>query len=265
MTPRTAVLVIVAVDRPLYRHYLDGYWRALIDYVDAKCPDVDVFLLCENGMRHGLLDDLAQHVIEDPNADYLSLVPPRHRHGGVPGMLSKTIHALKTLRGDYDFFFRTNLSSMIDLPRLRRFVAGRKSIGYAGAWPWTDALRSQLVHEGWVGAGKAIEDLAELDDLPGNTFLSGSGFFLGAAAAAHLVDQRRHLRWGLPDDVAIGLMFSDHEELPGFSLRLTREQPVDEMVEQLRSTDSTHIRLEHFPVETASALWNEMERNPFWR
>lgn len=263
--PRTAILVIAAVDHPLYEHYIESYWRSMIEYTSTRYPGLDVYLLVEHGMRHEVLDGLGANLIEDPDPNVEALVAPRHRRPGVPGILSKTVHALEVLEGRYDVFFRTNLSSMINLPRFRRFLAERGSIGYAGAWVWDDALRSDLVANDWVGAGRPVEDLAELDDLPGNTFISGSGFFLGAAEARDLVARRRNLRWGLADDVAVGLMFDRHEALPGFSLRLTKEQPVEEMLEQLRRTDAVHIRLEHFPVETAVELWSALEREPLWR
>ncbi|MEO0493052.1 MAG: sulfotransferase family 2 domain-containing protein [Actinomycetota bacterium] len=263
--PRTAVLVIAAVDRPIYRHYIESYWRALIEHTNDAFPDIDVYLVVEHGTRDGLLDGLADNVIEDPDPAVDARLAPRHRRPGVPGILSKTVHALDTLQGRYDVFFRTNLSSMLNLTRFRRFLAERGSIGYAGAWVWDDALRSDLVVNDWVGPGRVVEDLTELDDLPGNTFISGSGFFLGAEEAARLVAERRNLRWGLADDVAVGLVFDRHEKLPGFSLRLTRDHSIEEMLDELRSTNAAHIRLEHLPVETAVELWRELEREPLWR
>lgn len=263
--PRTAILVIAATGRPLYRHYIDSYWRSVIEHTNACCPELDVYLLTEHGMRHDVLGGLGANVIEDPDPQVDALVSPRHRRPGVPGILSKTVHALEVLDGHYDVFFRTNLSSMINLPRFRRFVAQHPSIGYAGAWVWDDALRSDLVLNDWVGAGRVVEDLAELDDLPGNTFISGSGFFLGAVEARQLVARRRNLRWDLADDVAVGLMLDRHESLPGFSLRLTKDQSIEEMLDRLRRSDAAHIRLEHFPLETAAELWRALEREPLWR
>ncbi len=265
MSRRTAVLVIAAVHQPVYIHYIQSYWTELIEYTNSKYPDLDVFLLIENGLSRTEFAHLGNNVIEDPDTEFRSLVAPRHRRAGVPGILSKTIHALEVLQGDYDLFFRTNLSSMINVTRFRQFVQANDEIGYSGAWVWDDGLRSDLIANNWVGAGRIIEDLSELDNHPGNTFFSGSGFFLNASEAASLTKRRGSVRWDLADDVSVGLMFDQHQHLPGFSTRLLSDQTIDNMMEQLRTTTASHARLEHFPAEKAAALWQELKREPLWR
>lgn len=264
MTPRTAVLVIAAVHQPVYRHYVRSYWTEMIRHADAECPDLDVYLLIENGMPRDEFAGIEDNVIEDPDCGFASRVARRHRRPGIPGILSKTVHALDVLAGDYDLFFRTNLSSMVMPGPFLRFVRDRPDIGYSGAWVWEDALRSDLVTNRWVGAGRPVEDLAVLDDYPGNTFVSGSGFFLSAGEAAELVARRGELRWDIPDDVSVGLMLERHERLDRFAMVLRPDLAVADMVERLRATDACHVRLQHFPVEAAEALWRELERDPLW-
>ena len=265
MSRRTAVLVIAADHQPVYRHYIKSYWTDLIQHTNAECPDLDVFLLIESGMSREAFAHLGDNVIQDPDTNYRALVPQRHRRPGVPGILSKTVHALDVLGGDYDAFFRTNLSSMINVTPFQQFVHNKDEIGYSGAWVWDDALRSDLVAQNWVGAGRIIEDLSELDRHLGNTFVSGSGFFLNPAEAASLVERRREIRWDIADDVSVGLMFDRHERLADFSLILSPSIATDEMMSRLRATSASHIRLQHFPVETAEALWREIQRDPFWK
>ncbi len=264
MTSRTAVLVIATTTQPVYRHYIATHWTELIRHTNEHCPDLDVFLLIEHGLRRGEFAHIEANVIEDATTDARALVEPRHRRPGVPSILSKTIHALDVLQGEYDVFFRTNLSSMINLAPFRRFVHERKAIKYSGAWIWDDALRSDLVEWGWVGAGKVVEDLSELDNYPGNTFVSGSGFFLNATEAAHLVSQRDQMRWASADDVSIGLLLDEHEQLEGFSEIVKPSEPIDTMVKRLCSTRAPHVRLQHFPLATAEMLWRKLETTPSW-
>jgi len=262
---RVAILVIAALHHPVYRHYIANYWTEMVHHTAAHHPNIDVFMLIENGMDREPFAAIADHVIEDPVADFEHLVEKRFRRPGVPSILSKTVHALDVLAGDYDVFFRTNLSSMLKVPGFAAFVEDQPEPGYAATWVWDDGLRADLEHWNWVGPDKSIRDLAELDEYPGNTFLSGSGFFLGAAEAASLVDRRDRLRYDVADDVAIGLMFEHHRQLPGFSMVVTDALEPAEMMDRIRRSDATHVRLQHLPIEIARALWVEMERDPLWK
>lgn len=261
--PRVAVLVIVAIQQPVHRHYLARYWRRLIEYTNAEKPDLDVFLLIEHGMDRSMFGDLSDNVIEDPCHDMSSLVAPRFQRPGVPSILSKTIHGFDVLDGAYDLFFRTNLSSMLRLENFERFVRERPDVGYAGNWVWEDGLRDDLMHWNWVGPDKSIADLDELASYPGNTFISGSGFFISAAEAAQLVAQRDRVRYDIADDVAIGLMLDGYELLPGFSMVVTPDESIQDMRDRIRSTKASHIRLQHFPVERAMGLWHVLEADLF--
>lgn len=262
---RTAILVIAALNQPVYRHYIATYWTEMIRYTNAMTPDVDVFLLIQHDTPIEPFTHLGDNVIVDAETDLDRLMNPHHRRPGVPGITSKTIHALDVLAGEYDVFFRTNLSSLIRVGAFAEFVQSADDICYSGAWTWDDALRSDLVAQGWVGPGRIVEDLDELDDYPGNTFISGSGFFLSADEAASLVARREEVRYDITDDVTIGLMFDHYRGLPGLSTVVEPRLTVDEKMDRIRSASGFHIRLQHFPVEKAEELWRALEVEPLWQ
>lgn len=262
---RTAILVIAALEQPVYRHYIESYWTALIEHTRAHVPHVDVYLLNEPGRPPEPFAHVADNVIEDRSGVGDRIAERAGRPAPLPGILSKTIHALDVLADRYDVFFRTNLSSMIRLDAFDAVVQGRDDLCYSGAWVWTDALRDDLVAHGWVGPGRSVADLAELDHYPGNTFVSGSGYFLNVDEARHLVDRRNELRFDLPDDVAVGLVLERAEVLPGFAELIRPELTISEMLDRIRTTSAAHVRLEHFPVERARALWRYLSRDDAWR
>jgi hypothetical protein len=262
---RIAVLVIAAVGSAVHRHYVATHWTEMVRRVGEHFPHVDVFLLNEYDTPRGPFADLADHVITDPDDDPRRRLPVGSDHGVRPGILSKTVHALAVLDGRYDVFFRTNLSSMILVGRLDRFVQDEDDLCYSGGWVWPDALRADLELHGRVGLGRSIESMADLDGYPGNSFVSGSGFFLSAAEARSLVGERDRLRYDLPDDVAIGLMMRRCRHLDGFSERIVATTPVAEVIGRIERTQATHIRLEHFPVERARAVWRYLDLDLFWR
>jgi hypothetical protein len=261
---RVAILAIAATSQPVYRHYIESYWTDLIRHTAAHVPHIDVYLLNEHGRGSALFAPLAGHVIEDPDADVARLVPAQFRTVNVPGILSKTIHAFDVLADRYDVFFRTNLSSMVMLSAFDRFVQSAVDVCYSGQLVWRDALRSDLADHGMVGPGRPITELSQLDSYPGNSFVSGSGFLLSAAEARSLVERRHQLRYDLPDDVAIGLMFEQARQLDGFSEILRPQSSISEMLGRITTTSAAHLRLQHFPVERAMALWRYVDRQQLW-
>ena len=262
---RIAILVIAATNQPVYRHYIRSYWTDLIRHTAANVPHIDVYLLIEHGRRNASFAPVAGHVIEDPDPDVNRRVPAQFRTINTPGILSKTIHALDVLDGRYDVFFRTNLSSMVMLSAFDRFVQSSTSLGYSGQFVWRDALRSHLVHQRMVGDGCSITELSELDGYSGDSFVSGSGYLLRADEARSLVERRHLLRYDLPDDVAVGLMFERADQLHGFTEVIRPDRPISEMLQRIATTSAAHLRLQHFPVERAMALWRYVDRQQLWR
>ena len=94
-----------------------------------------------------------------------------------------------------------------------RFVQSSTEIAYSGGLVWNDSLRASLVANGRIGPGRSVTDVSELDGYPGNSFISGSGYLLSAGEAKSLVERRDQLRYDLPDDVAVGLMFEQHRQI----------------------------------------------------
>jgi hypothetical protein len=261
---RIAILSIAAASKPVYVHYIQNYWTKLIGYTNAHIPHIDVFLLFESGVSTLEFRHLEGNIIRDENPDSVLLCDPRFHSSTVPGVLSKTIYALDLLQDEYEVFFRTNLSSVIRTSTFDQRVQSMDSICYSGAAVWTDALRQDLEHYDRVGPGKSIESLGELDGYEGNTFVSGSGYFLSAAEARSLIERRDTIRYDLPDDVAVGLMFSEHAWLPGFSLTIRPEDPISDSIEKIEQQTPCHIRIEHFPLDRAEALWEEFLAREIW-
>jgi len=261
---RVAILVISALNQPVYRHYVASYWTELIRHTDAHVSHIDVFLLKERRQPSEPYQHVADHVIEDPRTNFDDLLDQRHQSAGVPSVLSKTLHALDVLAGQYDVFFRTNLSSMVKLGAFDQHVQSTDDIGYSGAWVWADALRADLIRHRRVGPDRAVRSLDDLTDYPGNTFVSGAGFFLNSGEAQSLLEQRNTAPWSFPDDVAIGLMLERGVMIPGFAQLVQPDRRIADTLQQIETTTSAHIRLNYFPVERAQALWRFLERSRPW-
>ncbi|MGB5705778.1 MAG: hypothetical protein WBM41_03035 [Arenicellales bacterium] len=258
---KIAILVIAATNQPLYVHYIHTQWTQLIQHTRKHTPHIDVFLLFEHDTDISEFQKIRDNIIQDPLADYSLLCPPVFQTINIPGILSKTVYAFDLLKDQYDVFFRTNLSSLIRLPSLDKFIQEKQRICYSGSWVWDDALRSDLVYYDKIGPGKCIKSLDELERYAGNSFCSGAGYLLSAEEASSLIERKREIRFDIIDDVSVGLMFSSHEILPGFSLDVSPDQPLDKALDIIRTTDACHIRLTHWPLEYAKGFWQELHRD----
>ncbi len=261
---KVAILVIAATNQPVYIHYIQTYWTELIKYTGAEKSNIDVFLLFEHETDLSEFEHLEKNIIQDRDIDFNLLCDPEYQTLIIPGILSKTIYALEQLQGEYDVFFRTNLSSVINIPAFEGFVQNRADICYSGASVWVDALRQDLLHHNRIGADKSIKSLSELDHYQGNTFISGSGYFLNAKEAKNLVKRKWNIRYDIVDDVSVGLMLSRHEVLPGFSLIVSPDKSVEESISTIRLSNASHVRLQHLPLDYAQTLWKELKSSDIW-
>lgn len=260
---RTAILVIAAQNHPVYVHYLHTYWTELINFTNKHTPNIDVFLLFQKNEDLTSLPAPRQNIIIDENTDFNGFFEENKGHLAIPGILSKTIYAFEALQHEYDVFFRTNLSSMIHLPNFEHFIQTKARIIYSGSATWDDALRRDLVIKGKIGPDKRIKMIEELDSYPGNTFISGAAFFINKMEVQDLISVKHKIRYDLVDDVSIGLMMREHEYLPRFSIKISKQEPLDAMLAKIAKQDYCHIRLEHFPVETAGQLWGKLSNHQF--
>ena len=121
----------------------------------------------------------------------------------IPGILNKTIEAIRAIGLDYDFVWRTNLSSVLDFDGLIRYCNGvlrSHDVLYES--------NKKVLYAGYIGLAP-IE--AEFDSHI--RFASGSGFLLSREAVQYLLDNAESslsatslLRRDLIDDVAIGAL-----------------------------------------------------------
>lgn len=262
---KIAILVIAAVNQPVYRHYIKSYWTEVIRYTNACKSNIDVFLLFENGTVIEISDDISNNIIVDEARNMNRLCHPKYFTPHVPGILSKTIFALEKLQDQYDVFFRTNLSSMIKISAFDDYVQSAESVSYSGAWVWADNLRKDLLNHGKIGPDKSIKEISELDEYEGNTFISGSGYFLNSDEAKSLVERKARIRFDIIDDVAVGLMFAEYKMLKQFTTVVTADKSPGEIVELIKASKTCHIRLQWFPARLARAVWFELRDDPVWR
>lgn len=101
----------------------------------------------------------------------------------IPGCLDKTIQSIEFVlkEFDFDFIFRTNMSSVVDLKKLHNI------------------LNDKIQYAGVMGIYNNI------------TFASGAGFLLNKNSCQLLINNKDKLQYNLIDDVSLGDFFENHK------------------------------------------------------
>ena len=236
---KTVILVIASTNTPLYIHYIKTYWTTLIDYTNYKKPGIDVFLLFNGDTDEKYYKHIRNNVIIDTN-----------KTSHTPGILQKTIYAFEKIQHKYDVFFRTNLSSIINIDSLEKYITNNKVI-YSGGIIWHNSLRENIKEY------NLIDDISELDSYPGNTFISGSGFLLNRDEVRNLIKQKNKIRFDIVDDVSIGLMMSKYQDIPHFTEIIISGTSLKDKIKQINK-NRIHTRLQHITLKEAQKLWNAL-------
>jgi hypothetical protein len=197
----------------------------------------------------------------------------------IPGILNKTIEAIRAIGLDYDFVWRTNLSSVLDFDGLIRYCNGvsrSHSVLQMSRHSVLDGSHDMLRHRvldesnkkvlyaGYIGLAP-IE--AEFDSHI--RFASGSGFLLAREAVEYLLDKVKPtaynesssvtslLKRDLIDDVAIGALLE-----PQFGivhLDRCRMKTGDENISRMVELGIFHFRCETYQHERTVEFMNKVD------
>lgn len=167
----------------------------------------------------------------------------------IPGILNKTVEAIRAIGLEYDFVWRTNLSSVLDFDGLLRYCRGLNPLPSGGG-----GLRC-VFYAGYTG----LADVTTNKDIDSNIrFASGSGFLLSREAVQYLIDNEALLRRDLIDDVAIGALLE-----PQFGivhLDRCRIKTGEENVSHVISQGVFHFRCETYCHERTVEFMNMVDR-----
>ena len=249
---KTCILVITSIThQEVYKHYITSHWKDLLD----NKYSISVYFLLDNNKE--LIDffkthNLIKYCIINENDNCVSTY--------IPGILSKTIFSFETLVDKYDVYLRTNLSSYIKIDKLFEYIQNNNII-YSGIWCWANGLREDLLYHNKVGIDKSIKTLEELDKYPGNTFFSGSCFFLNNDEVQYIINNKDIIRYDIIDDVSIGLLLKNYNQIHINNLVITNDSDIDESVKAIKSMDGFWIRFQNLNVDKAKLLYDKLINN----
>lgn len=151
----------------------------------------------------------------------------------IPGILDKTIKALKLLTKiyDYNYVIRSNISTVINLTKITNLLAQNKN--------------TNIYYGGFI-----IMHICMKCNLKITQFISGTSIILDKISTNFLLNNVDKLRYDHSDDVAIGLLMDLNEgvkkyELPGLALNTT---PVLDFVYNLIKFPEYILNLDYYDL-----------------
>jgi hypothetical protein len=192
----------------------------------------------------------------------------------IPGILNKTVEAIRAIGLEYDFVWRTNLSSVLDFDGLLRYCRGLNPLPKGGqvaslkdgpsegglmSHPPVASLKDGQLRCVFYAGYTGLADVTTNKDIDSNIrFASGSGFLLSREAVHYLIDNEALLRRDLIDDVAIGALLE-----PRFGivhLDRCRIKTGEENVSHVVSCGVFHFRCETYCHERTVEFMNMVDR-----
>jgi len=157
------IILILASDNDLYLH-CQNLWRS---YMNLH-PNIKSYFIKFDSQ-------LTTNILVDNNTILI-----KGNESLIPGCLVKTIKSIEFLlkTQDFDFIFRTNMSSVVDLHKFYNLLNNYK-YDYSGV----------------IGCHNNIK------------FASGAGILLSKQLCSNLIINKNKLNYNFLDDVSIGLLF----------------------------------------------------------
>jgi hypothetical protein len=124
-------------------------------------------------------EDLKENIIQKEDTIYV-----KGNESLIPGCLDKTIKSIEYLLNNFDFnfIFRTNMSSVVDLNKLYNLIHNHSE--------------DEIKYGGFINTS-------------GVKFISGAGILMNKQTCQLLIDNKNALNYNIIDDVCIGQFMTD--------------------------------------------------------
>lgn len=193
------IILIIANDHPKYYHEMQTVWKK---YMNLHTNIRSFFV---KGNEEDSVESETIYVKSGENY--------------IPGILEKTVKSMEYIQNnyEYDYIFRTNLSSFVDLYKLYEFIhlESTQSIDYGGI-------------------------ILTPSDIPFG-YISGAGILFSRTTTEYIINNQSKLDYSIIDDVAFGKLL-----VPKFPIdfinRIELESVPECIIKPIRDSPVFHFR-----------------------
>jgi hypothetical protein len=230
------IILVIASRGDIYDKFIFEYWIPMIKYANKNYNNIKIFLLFGNGSKINDLEEIKNNIMvaEKYNETYKNI-------------LEKTLDAFDFCVNNYNFnyIFRTNLSSFIVLDKFIEMIEKLNKTDYAG---------------GVNGVHKNIK------------FISGAGMLFSKDVIENMVINRQQIFNLMIDDVDIGRYLQNkykYEHLNRYDIdthnNLLSDRNLQIHLNNIINNDHYHIRLRNpnreIDIQVVKFLTNHYYKN----
>ena len=180
ITYKKNIVILVILSRSeIYDEVIKNYWKNILEYIQKNHTNIKIFFTIGYDVE---IDDLPK-IIKD------NIIISDKRETYTPGILYKTIYSLNYIHNyiNYDFLFRTNLSSFLYLNNMIKYI---KKLPEEKCY-----IGSKLVLDENSEYQKFIPNVKNLE------YISGAGIFFSPDIIQIILDNEKNLNYNLIDDL----------------------------------------------------------------
>lgn len=145
----------------------------------------------------------------------------------LPGILDKTIKAIDITKNmDYDYLLRSNISTVVNIKNLLKYLNRHPDVDYGGSW------MLEHIKKGFRDPLNGIND----DRYDGLKFISGTGIIMSKKAVKILLENKDKIDYSIVDDVSIGNFFQKNTNIKPNTFNSTLSYYKD-LTKELNSID----------------------------
>lgn len=214
-----SIILVIASRSDIYDKFINVYWKHFIKYTNKNHSNIKIFLIFGKDTKIDDLEELKDNIIITPYDE-------TYRN-----ILEKTLYCfdLCLQKYDFDFLFRTNLSSFIVLNNFINIINNIPKNNYAGG----------VINNG----GKF-------------NFICGAGMLFSKDVIKNLIDNRKDIINEVVDDVDLGkYMFNKipYTSLPRYDIihyfYLLSNNKLINILKDILTYNFYHIRLKNYNRE----------------
>lgn len=232
---KKTIILVIASRSEIYDKIINYYWIKFIKFINKINNNIKIYLVFGNDVN---IDDFS--IIKN------NIIVANMKETYIPGILEKTVFGFEYIEDnmEYDYIFRTNLSSFIVHNNFQKFIEKLPNDNCYSGCKMILSKNDQYY--------KFIEDKDKEKEI---TYVSGAGIVFSKDIIKYIIANSNKLNKKVIDDVALGILLKERVNLNcnnklkciRYSIvresKLLKEDKIKYHFDRIKKSSQYHIRV----------------------